>query len=182
MVASISEMPWIWSPSLDRSRPGRGAHRRPRHRHDRRAAGAPAPPVRARQGCGRSWHSDDYVFTLADGRPVRPDWLTHRLHHLVATFGLPPIRFHDLRQGAAILALAAHVDMKIVQHMLGHANFAFTAKHLHHRPNRSRPHRRRSHRSPRPRSLTAATRSASPWKARPRNAPPATTGASPLTA
>lgn len=79
------------------------------------------------KAAGRSWHSDDYVFTLADGRPVRPDWLTHRLHHLVATSGLPPIRFHDLRQGAATLALAAHVDMKIVQHMLGHANFAFTA-------------------------------------------------------
>jgi integrase len=79
------------------------------------------------KGAGRRWRPDDYVFTLADGRPVRPDWLSHRFHHLVTTSGLPPIRFHDLRHGAATLALAAHVDMKVVQDMLGHASLAFTA-------------------------------------------------------
>jgi integrase len=41
--------------------------------------------------------------------------------------GLPPIRLHDLRHGAATLALAAGVDIKIVQDMLGHSSRAITS-------------------------------------------------------
>jgi integrase len=40
--------------------------------------------------------------------------------------GLPPVRFHDLRHGSAALSLAAGVDIKVVQEMLGHATSAFT--------------------------------------------------------
>ena len=45
---------------------------------------------------------------------------------LVRKAGLPPVRFHDLRHGSATLSLAAGVDIKIVQEMLGHATSAFT--------------------------------------------------------
>ncbi|MER7361092.1 tyrosine-type recombinase/integrase [Nonomuraea wenchangensis] len=41
--------------------------------------------------------------------------------------GLPPIRLHDLRHGAASLMLAAGVEMKVVQETLGHTSSAFTA-------------------------------------------------------
>ena len=41
--------------------------------------------------------------------------------------GLPPIRLHDLRHGAATLALTAGVDIKIVQEMLGHSSRAITS-------------------------------------------------------
>ncbi|WP_231956830.1 MULTISPECIES: site-specific integrase [unclassified Actinoplanes] len=68
-----------------------------------------------------------YLFTHADGRPVRPDWLTHRFHALVAEFGLPPVRFHDLRHGAASLAGAAGVELKVIQHDLGHSSAVTTA-------------------------------------------------------
>jgi integrase len=61
------------------------------------------------------------------GREVRPDWLTHRFAALVARSGLPPIRLHCLRHSAATLALAAHVELKTVQDMLGHTSYAFTA-------------------------------------------------------
>jgi integrase len=67
------------------------------------------------------------VFTWPDGRGLSPDWLTHRFHHLVASSGLPPVRLHGLRHGAATLALAARTDMKIVQHVLGHSSYACTA-------------------------------------------------------
>ncbi|GLZ09464.1 hypothetical protein Acsp03_69300 [Actinomadura sp. NBRC 104412] len=40
---------------------------------------------------------------------------------------LPPIRFHDLRHGAATLSLAAGVDMKIISETLEHARSSFTA-------------------------------------------------------
>jgi len=35
-------------------------------------------------------------------------------------------RYHDLRHGAATLSLAAGVDIKIVQEMLGHSTSSFT--------------------------------------------------------
>jgi integrase len=40
---------------------------------------------------------------------------------------LPPIRFHDLRHGAATMLLAAGVQIKVISEILGHATSAFTA-------------------------------------------------------
>ncbi|GGU90027.1 site-specific integrase [Actinomadura cremea] len=40
---------------------------------------------------------------------------------------LPPVRFHDLRHGAATLSLAAGVEMKVISETLGHARSSFTA-------------------------------------------------------
>ncbi|WP_433243463.1 tyrosine-type recombinase/integrase [Actinomadura nitritigenes] len=40
---------------------------------------------------------------------------------------LPPVRFHDLRHGAATMAHAAGVSMKVVSEILGHSDEAFTA-------------------------------------------------------
>ena len=67
------------------------------------------------------------MFTYADGRPVRPEYLTHRFNTLVKEFDLPPIRLHDLRHGAATLALASHTDLKVIQQMLGHSSIVTTA-------------------------------------------------------
>lgn len=39
---------------------------------------------------------------------------------------LPPIRFHDLRHGAATMLIAAGVDDKFVSEVLGHSSVAFT--------------------------------------------------------
>ncbi len=67
------------------------------------------------------------MFTWPDGRGLSPDWLTHRFTHLVAASGLPPVRLHGLRHGAATMNLAAHHDLTIVRHLLGHSSYAFTA-------------------------------------------------------
>ncbi|WP_349879517.1 tyrosine-type recombinase/integrase [Micromonospora sp. HUAS YX12] len=75
----------------------------------------------------KPWQPDGPVFTRPDTRPIRPDWLTHYFAALVTTSGLPPVRLHDLRHGAATLALTAHADLKTVQDMLGHTSYAFTA-------------------------------------------------------
>jgi len=57
------------------------------------------------------------------GRPrpgrVKPSHVTHRFTAAVRASGLPPVRLHDLRHGAA--ALAAGVDLKTVQAMLLHS-------------------------------------------------------------
>jgi hypothetical protein len=68
-----------------------------------------------------------YVFTEPDGSPLHPDWLTRRFRRLVTLSGLPPVRLHDLRHGAASLALAAGADLKTVQALLGHASIVLTA-------------------------------------------------------
>lgn len=68
------------------------------------------------------------VFRHADGRPVRPDWLTRRFARLVDELDLPPVRLHDLRHAAASLAGAAGVDLKVIQHDLGHSSPVTTAQ------------------------------------------------------
>lgn len=48
------------------------------------------------------------------------------IERLVAASGLPPIRLHDLRHGAATLMLAAGIDVKIVSDTLGHSDTHIT--------------------------------------------------------
>ena len=67
------------------------------------------------------------MFTALDGGPISPDYLTQTFTQLVKASGLPPVRLHDLRHGAASLALAAGVDLKVVADQLGHCSIVLTA-------------------------------------------------------
>jgi hypothetical protein len=53
--------------------------------------------------------------------------LTRRFRHLVQRSGLPPVRLHDLRHGAASLAHAAGADLTTVRAQLGHTSIVLTA-------------------------------------------------------
>lgn len=75
----------------------------------------------------KSDHPDGFVFTRPDGRPYSPGYLTHRFSRLITELGLPPVRLHDLRHGAATLALASGADLKAIQDMLGLASIVLTA-------------------------------------------------------
>jgi integrase len=81
----------------------------------------------------KALHGDQWVdhtgllFTEPDGTPLHPAKATDTFTTLTTQAGLPPIRLHDLRHGAATLALAAGIDIKIVQDMLGHSSHAITA-------------------------------------------------------
>jgi integrase len=68
-----------------------------------------------------------FLFPGYGDRPVDPDRLTKLFRRLNTASGLPPVRLHDLRHGAANLALAAGNDLKFVQALLGHASIVLTA-------------------------------------------------------
>lgn len=76
---------------------------------------------------GEAWVESGKVFTREDGSPLNPDWVSDEFDRLIEECDLPPVRLHDLRHGAASIMLAAGVDMKVVQEILGHANLSTTA-------------------------------------------------------
>jgi integrase len=73
------------------------------------------------------WADTGRVFTREDGTPLRPGWISARFKSLAAKAGLPPVRFHDLRHGAATMLLAAGQNIKFISETLGHSTYAFTA-------------------------------------------------------
>lgn len=76
---------------------------------------------------GEAWVDSGKVFTHEDGSPLNPDWVSDEFDRLIEECDLPPVRLHDLRHGAGSIMLAAGVDMKVVQEILGHANLSTTA-------------------------------------------------------
>ena len=71
--------------------------------------------------------SEGWVFTREDGGPLSPSYLTHKFNDLAGGTGLPPVRLHDLRHGAATLMLLAGVELKAIADQLGHSSVVLTA-------------------------------------------------------
>ncbi|MFJ4686234.1 tyrosine-type recombinase/integrase [Streptomyces sp. NPDC088789] len=75
---------------------------------------------------GTAWQETGRIFTQEDGSLLHPGRISDLFDRLVAEAGLPPIRLHDLRHGAATLMLAADVDIKVVSETLGHSDTRIT--------------------------------------------------------
>jgi integrase len=80
-----------------------------------------------REEWGSAWAETGRVFTKENGEMLHPANVTRRFIELYEEAGLPPIRLHDLRHGAATLAHAAGADLKDIQGMLGHSSITITA-------------------------------------------------------
>jgi integrase len=79
-----------------------------------------------RLAAGPGWTDTGLVFTTPVGAELQPSWISDQFRLLIAEADLPPIRLHDLRHGAATLALAAGIDIKVVSEMLGHSTTTIT--------------------------------------------------------
>lgn len=88
---------------------------------------------------GSRWQGPDcpsdpagYVFTSSIGTPLDGANVTKRLQARLAAAGLPRMRFHDLRHGAATLLLAQGVHPRVVMETLGHSQIAVTMNTYSH--------------------------------------------------
>jgi integrase len=67
-----------------------------------------------------------YVVAQADGRPLKPNSLTHEFVRFIVGAALPRVRFHDLRHSHATHMLSSNIHPKVVQERLGHSGVAIT--------------------------------------------------------
>lgn len=77
-----------------------------------------------RLSAGSEWHEDevskDLVFRKANGDPHGEKTLLDAVHAAGKRIGIPELHPHDLRHSFAVAAIRAKMDVKSVQHNLGH--------------------------------------------------------------
>ncbi|HSR83486.1 MAG TPA: site-specific integrase [Streptosporangiaceae bacterium] len=76
---------------------------------------------------GSAWTDTGRVFTTELGEALHPDRITDVFEWAAFQAGLPPIRLHDLRHGAASIAHRSGADMKAISHLLRHSSISITA-------------------------------------------------------
>ena len=80
-----------------------------------------------KDAAGNAWAGSGFEFTDERGNPLHPAVVTSMFQLIAYLAGLPPIRLHDLRHGAATLLLAAGHDMRVVQETLGLSSITIAA-------------------------------------------------------
>ena len=80
----------------------------------------------ARLLLGPGYDNGDLVVARTDGRCLKPDSFTVAFKKFARGFGMPSLRFHDLRHTHATLLLRQGIHPKIVSERLGHATIAIT--------------------------------------------------------
>jgi len=82
----------------------------------------------ARLAAGDLWQDrDNLAFTDELGLPLSGPHVTKAFSATLGRLGLPHVRYHDLRHGAASMMLAQGVPLKVVSETLGHSGIAITA-------------------------------------------------------
>jgi integrase len=125
--------------AMARQRDGSYSLAQPKTSRSRRTIELSASTVRAlrhqrsrqnadRLASGQLWQDrDGLVFTDEIGRPLRPWVVSKSFSVALLRLGLPHVRLHDLRHGAASLLLSQGVPLKLVSEQLGHSTLAITA-------------------------------------------------------
>lgn len=82
---------------------------------------------RIKKEAGEFWQEHDYVFCTPLGEHINPGHdMLDEFKSILKRAGLPNVRFHDLRHGAATLLLGMGTHPKIVQEWLGHHDIGTT--------------------------------------------------------
>jgi len=81
---------------------------------------------------GMPWNPDGLVFHSRTGTPLDGRNVTRVLHSVLDEFGLPSIRFHDLRHTCASLLLAQKTHMRVIMEQLGHSQISLTMNTYSH--------------------------------------------------
>lgn len=76
---------------------------------------------------GDQYQDTDYVCRWPDGRPLEPDYITHRFRKVLENNGLQIINLHALRHTTASLLLKMDFSIKDIGDFLGHSNYNTTA-------------------------------------------------------
>ena len=67
------------------------------------------------------------VFTMENGRAIKPDYVTRTFEKLRVKAGLPKLTFHGQLHQAASLMLASNADLTMVSRLLGHKDTRVTS-------------------------------------------------------
>ena len=69
---------------------------------------------------------DDLVFRSAKGHFIAESVMHKAAHSVGAQIGIPDLRPHDFRHSYAVASIRSGIDIKTVQHNMGHKNAAMT--------------------------------------------------------
>lgn len=75
---------------------------------------------------GTNYVDTNFVCTHEDGRQQLPDYITKKFQKEIQKYGLPKVRFHDLRHTHASLLLKQGINPKVVSERLGHSSISIT--------------------------------------------------------
>lgn len=73
----------------------------------------------------RERNPHEFVFCKKDGSPYNPTYVSRKAAEIARRAGFP-MRLHDQRHAFATLGLAAHVEAKVMQEILGHKDISTT--------------------------------------------------------
>ena len=82
-----------------------------------------------REGAGDTWEEWDLVWCQPNGHPIdtHDDWDEWKA--LLAEARIKDVRLHDARHTAGTLLGELHVDMHVIQQILGHAQITTTRRY-----------------------------------------------------
>jgi integrase len=86
-----------------------------------------ARQAQQRLAAGPEWQDGDLVFANRIGGFVEPVSLHRNFRCVLLKAGLPAMKFHNLRHGAATLMLREGTPLKLIQELLGHSSIAVTS-------------------------------------------------------